>query len=219
MVRILRKADNRTLPIKTLRTAVGKAVGSDAAAVTEHLKGVIDHLITKGRVEMVGKNVTLLKQDKEKSAALLAAASTRAAPPTSSSSSSVGSTNKRKTEESTIASALEKKEQKRFGNNDEGATNAGDTGTRIFLGNLSFKIDEDKLKGVIPGITHIKWVTDKETQQFYGTAFVEFATPRDATQVACFVIWSPPFSSCVSLVCSVSFHMEMHTLCSGVCCG
>ena len=43
----------------------------------------------------------------------------------------------------------------------------------MFLGNLSFKIDKESLKNAIAGITHVKWITDKETQKFYGSAFVE----------------------------------------------
>ncbi|CAM9571933.1 unnamed protein product [Chrysoparadoxa australica] len=72
------------------------------------------------------------------------------------------------------------------------AVPAGNPGkcTRLFIGdcppastcNLSFKIDEDSLKAAIPGITHIKWITDKETGKFYGSSFVEVATARDAGQ-------------------------------------
>jgi len=174
VVRILRGAINRTLPIKTLRTLVGKSCGTDASSVTEELKKILDHLITKGRAELVGKNVTLLKQDKVKSAALLAEAEAREPP--------VGA-KKRKAEETNEHAYLEKLPRAsatyvEAGNEEP---NTGDTGTRVFLGNLSFKIDEDKLKSVIPGITHIKWITDKETHNFYGTAFVELATTRDAT--------------------------------------
>lgn len=45
--------------------------------------------------------------------------------------------------------------------------------TRLFLGNLPFAVDEASLEAFIPGVTHIKWITDKETGKFYGSAFVE----------------------------------------------
>lgn len=46
--------------------------------------------------------------------------------------------------------------------------------TRMFLGNLPFAVDESCLGEFLDnGITHIKWITDKETGKFYGSAFIE----------------------------------------------
>mmetsp|Transcript_17727 Transcript_17727/g.40691 ORF Transcript_17727/g.40691 Transcript_17727/m.40691 type:complete len:381 (+) Transcript_17727:186-1328(+) len=46
--------------------------------------------------------------------------------------------------------------------------------TRLFLGNLPFSVDESSLNAFLPGqVTHIKWITDKETGKFYGSAFIE----------------------------------------------
>jgi nucleolin len=46
--------------------------------------------------------------------------------------------------------------------------------TRLFLGNLPFTVDESSLGAFLPGeVTHIKWITDKETGKFYGSAFIE----------------------------------------------
>ena len=52
--------------------------------------------------------------------------------------------------------------------------------TRVFLGNLPFTVDETSLTDFLKNITHIKWITDKETGKFYGSAFVEFGTPLSA---------------------------------------
>ena len=52
--------------------------------------------------------------------------------------------------------------------------------TRLFLGNLPFAVDDAGLKDFIPGVTHIKWITDKETGKFYGSAFVEMDTAESA---------------------------------------
>lgn len=49
--------------------------------------------------------------------------------------------------------------------------------TRLFLGNLPFAVDEASLGDFFPGqVTHIKWITDKETGKFYGSAFCEMDT-------------------------------------------
>ena len=54
--------------------------------------------------------------------------------------------------------------------------------TRLFLGNLPFAVDETGLKDFLsPAIvTHIKWITDKETGRFYGSAFIEMKNSQDA---------------------------------------
>jgi RNA recognition motif-containing protein len=54
--------------------------------------------------------------------------------------------------------------------------------TRLFLGNLPFTVDEAYLKEFIAPaqLTHIKWITDKETGKFYGSAFVEMRNTKDA---------------------------------------
>jgi len=52
--------------------------------------------------------------------------------------------------------------------------------TRLFLGNLPFAVDETSLETFIPGLTHVKWITDKETGKFYGSAFVEMSNSQAA---------------------------------------
>ena len=53
--------------------------------------------------------------------------------------------------------------------------------TRLFLGNLPFAVDETSLNAFFPGeVTHIKWITDKETGKFYGSAFIEMDTSVSA---------------------------------------
>ena len=53
--------------------------------------------------------------------------------------------------------------------------------TRLFLGNLPFSVDESSLNAFLPGIvTHIKWITDKETGKFYGSAFIEMNNSTSA---------------------------------------
>ena len=44
--------------------------------------------------------------------------------------------------------------------------------TRIFCGNLNKNITEEQLRGCIENITYIKWITDRETQQFYGIHYI-----------------------------------------------
>mmetsp|Transcript_19378 Transcript_19378/g.31183 ORF Transcript_19378/g.31183 Transcript_19378/m.31183 type:complete len:380 (+) Transcript_19378:91-1230(+) len=55
--------------------------------------------------------------------------------------------------------------------------------TRLFLGNLPFAVDESSLSAFLPGeVTHIKWITDKETGKFYGSAFVEMDNSISAAE-------------------------------------
>ena len=53
--------------------------------------------------------------------------------------------------------------------------------TRLFLGNLPFAISEPTLNTHLKDcVTHIKWITDKTTGKFYGSAFCEVRTSKDA---------------------------------------
>ena len=50
----------------------------------------------------------------------------------------------------------------------------------LFCGNLSWDVDDDKMKDFFKDcgeVASIRWLTDKETQQFKGCGFVEFADP------------------------------------------
>jgi len=53
--------------------------------------------------------------------------------------------------------------------------------TRLFLGNLPFAVNDASLRDFLkPAITtHVKWITDSETGQFYGSAFIEVEGTRD----------------------------------------
>ncbi len=53
--------------------------------------------------------------------------------------------------------------------------------TRLFLKNLNVKeVDEPQLCELVEGITHIQWITDRNTQKWYGSVFVEVDTPENA---------------------------------------
>jgi hypothetical protein len=52
--------------------------------------------------------------------------------------------------------------------------------TRIFCGNLNRNITEKQLRSHIENIIYIKWITDKETQQFYGSTFLEMKNSKAA---------------------------------------
>jgi len=55
--------------------------------------------------------------------------------------------------------------------------------TRLFLGNLPFAISEPTLSAhLLDCVTHIKWITDKETGKFYGSAFCEVRNSKDAAK-------------------------------------
>ena len=74
------------------------------------------------------------------------------------------------------------------GNNAEGGKNKPSKGnpqgvTRLFIGNLPFSVDESSLGAFLPGkVTHIKWITDKETGKFYGSAFLEMDNSMSAAE-------------------------------------
>ena len=60
--------------------------------------------------------------------------------------------------------------------------------TRLFVGNLPFTVTEASLQSHLPGnMTHVKWITDKESGRFYGSAFIEMEDSkmaRDCVKIA-----------------------------------
>lgn len=52
--------------------------------------------------------------------------------------------------------------------------------TRLFCGNLNKLVTEEDLRNCLPGITFIKWITDKSTGEFYGSSFIEMKDPAAA---------------------------------------
>jgi nucleolin len=53
--------------------------------------------------------------------------------------------------------------------------------TRLFIKNLHSDTDEARLVELLDQkVTHIQWLTDRQTGQFYGTAFCEMASKDDA---------------------------------------
>eukprot|EP00467_Chlorarachnion_reptans_P015545 CAMPEP_0114519244 /NCGR_PEP_ID=MMETSP0109-20121206/18893_1 /TAXON_ID=29199 /ORGANISM="Chlorarachnion reptans, Strain CCCM449" /LENGTH=398 /DNA_ID=CAMNT_0001699957 /DNA_START=67 /DNA_END=1263 /DNA_ORIENTATION=+ len=55
---------------------------------------------------------------------------------------------------------------------------AGGT-TTVFVGNLSFDIDDDAMRGFAKGcgeITNIRWLTDRDSGDFKGCGFIDFAS-------------------------------------------
>mmetsp|Transcript_7259 Transcript_7259/g.10396 ORF Transcript_7259/g.10396 Transcript_7259/m.10396 type:complete len:378 (+) Transcript_7259:97-1230(+) len=56
--------------------------------------------------------------------------------------------------------------------------------TRMFVGNLPYKVDEASLEEFLSPakMTHVKWITDKLTGKFYGSSFVEMRNSLDAAQ-------------------------------------
>ena len=57
-------------------------------------------------------------------------------------------------------------------------------GTRVYVGNLSFNTSEDSLRAACAGggrsVTKVSIVTDRETGQPRGFAFVDFGSEKDA---------------------------------------
>ena len=152
VVGLLKGSPNLTLPIKTLRTSVAKNLGQDVEDVKENLKPIIEKLVNVGRVRMEGKLVIL------------------------QSASAAGSALKKRKADETDGKPAKMAASENKMSNDP----ARSTDTRVFLGNLHFKIDDASLRKAINGITHVKFITDKETQKFYGSAFIECATSADA---------------------------------------
>ena len=100
----------------------------------------------------------------------------------------LGSMNKKKNKKrkASLDEPDSQKKGKKLQTTNEADKNAPSKGnprgiTRLFLGNLPFSVDESSLNAFLPGeVTHIKWITDKETGKFYGSAFIEMDNSTSA---------------------------------------
>lgn len=164
--KILREESSKSLRLKELRKRIGDLKGVKGEDVKEALKETINKMKEKKSIQVEDKVVSLVADKKD----------TQEEASSSGPSSEVGKKRKADQAEGEAkkpkAAAAEERQEV-----DESSNNGG---TRLFLGNLSFDITEEKLKSAIPGVTHVKWITDKATKQFYGSAFVEMKNHRAA---------------------------------------
>jgi len=64
-------------------------------------------------------------------------------------------------------------------NGDSNGQTEGNQSLRVYLGNLSYSIDDDTIREVfkdVGEITEISWITDKDTGKFYGSGFLTFGS-------------------------------------------
>ena len=54
----------------------------------------------------------------------------------------------------------------------------------IFAHYIPFSVDETSLNDHLLGaMTHVKWITDKETGRFYGSAFAEIRSAAESSSI------------------------------------
>lgn len=75
---------------------------------------------------------------------------------------------------------------------------------RCFAGNLSWKIDEEKVKRAFEeldlGVVHVFWVTDKTTGQFYGSSFLTFESAEHAAWAVAYAEGKNGIEACTQYV-------------------
>lgn len=83
--------------------------------------------------------------------------------------------------------------------------------TRLFCGNLNKKVTEEELKQRLQGIVYIKWITDKQTGEFYGSSFLEM---KDAPSAALAVQQdkSKFLGRCVTVLLRCMYMVTLHSL-------
>lgn len=175
------------LKVKKLRKMVLLSVlqqdESDKAAKKEFKKAV-QGLEDKGKVQLNEDGLIFIKEGKRKDGKKNKKRSVQQEDETrdSSSSSKRAKTDQSDNDRGKNATAKDEHVPSNSSSKGENTPCKGNPSgiTRLFLGNLPFAVDETGLKTFIPGVTHIKWITDKETGRFYGSAFVEMDTSKSA---------------------------------------
>ncbi|KAK3265002.1 hypothetical protein CYMTET_26286 [Cymbomonas tetramitiformis] len=174
VVRLLKAAPDNTMLVKHLRKALSAESGSDSGVdgdvLKQQLKQVLAQLLDKGRIRKDGSDVVLVQKAKRRSAGV----------DESDGDAEVGeNSDQMKEEYEPAAKPADKEPRTEVAEAVQPSQNPSGC-TRVFIGNLNFSIEEEELREAIPGITHIKWITDKAKRTFCGTVFVELATPEEA---------------------------------------
>lgn len=184
--------DKKKLPVKDLRKAVMLSMQLDTSdkKAKKQFKKVVQSLEEDGTVSLSAEGIVKLKKKKDKKKR-----------------KSEGNDEENKPKKAKKAKKAKVEDGQRDGDSDDHALDDADDMvpqhedepkqvqgdknkpckgnpqgvTRLFLGNLPFTVDEASLGDWLPGeLTHIKWITDKETGKFYGSAFCEIDTSENA---------------------------------------
>lgn len=181
-----------SLMVKKLRKLVLLSLqfDKDDKAAKKQFKKVVQGLEEDGALKLDSEGiVTLKKEKKEKKEKKVKRKSVEGDKKveTKKQKHEVGTDND-SDEEETIAQHNEEREERIESSERVGAKNQPCKGnpqgvTRLFIGNLPFTIDEASLGAFLPGkVMNIKWITDKETGKFYGSAFLEMDNSKSASE-------------------------------------
>jgi len=95
-----------------------------------------------------------------------------------------GNAEKRKRKEDNKESSSEEEDEEVSVKKAKTVSNpSGAKGSRVWIGNLSFNIDDEGIRSAfkkVGEILNVDWVTDKETGRFYGSGFLTFADEATA---------------------------------------
>ena len=202
IVSILEGCENRSENVKTLRKEILLSAlqsdDDDKKAKKKFKKAIQSLQTTKnlitlsedGTVQLVGKKKKSSKKDKKSKKEKKRKRDDETTNEEGDHTHKINNDDDKPTEEehkkikSEQQDETEDKGDKNTNSGDKNAPCKGNTMgiTRLFLGNLPFAVDETGLREFLsPAIvTHIKWITDKETGRFYGSAFIEMKNSQDA---------------------------------------
>lgn len=160
--RLLEKDESRSMKIKRLRKLVGQKQPSlTKIDLKAKMKAALTRLQEKGKVTRSGKIISLRRK------ATVTVPQTKVNPEVEAKSVS----------EVEIEPPAETNAKDWLDLNPKGIT-------RLFVGNLNFAVTEKSLKEHLRNCTHVLFLKDKESGQFYGSGFVEMATAEDAARVS-----------------------------------
>lgn len=201
----LRERGDSGLTLKKLQNAVlrNDVEDEDEETVSEEMltefSAAIEKLLNKGKIFYEGKKLKLVVDDEDTEEAVIEAkSSSKKKQKRSNQARDDEEENEQEEEETEYNEVVSGKKTKtlkgmypelwRTGEQlwrDNGFDNDyllqnPDGITRIFCGNLTRTVTEEQLRAHIEGITFIKWITDKDTQQFYGSTFLELKSAKAA---------------------------------------